>query len=201
MFRETRSSGNLNNEGIRLARFGPGPGSPSSLLTSSDESSLDAGIDAQVKREPSISKSRSSNDSSDTDWGKSSSYDSVPERKSQGIPKMNPNTKKLLLEVFSAYCELEAGIEASTSNFPKEDTPRQGCRMTLEIWSRFCDECRLVEGELTSSKLELLFYDVAFVSGDSAVGGLRFEDFIQALGQVLSTVLPTVVSHRPSLPV
>ncbi len=56
--------------------------------------------------------------------------------------------------------------------------------MTLASWRRFCDECRLVEGDLTDSKLDILFHDIAYIGGAGATASLRFEDFARALGQV-----------------
>ncbi len=100
--------------------------------------------------------------------------------KTPGFPKMNPNTEKLLSEVFAAYCALEEATQAGAKPQPDER------RMTLSSWRRFCDECRLVEGDLTDSKLELLFYDIAYVGGAGATATLRFEDFARALGQVFA---------------
>ncbi len=58
------------------------------------------------------------------------------------------------------------------------------CRMSLASWRRFCEECRLIEGGLTESKLELLFYDIAYIGGAGTSASLGFEDFTRALGQV-----------------
>jgi hypothetical protein len=171
-----------------------GPGSPSSLLTSSDEGSVspdpgkENGIHEKIYDRKSV---ESSPYGFDDEWDRTESLTpntkpEGPPHKTPGFPRMNPNTEKLLAEVFQAYCAYEGNDTSAAARGEKSLKQKEEPTMSLASWRRFCGECRLVEGELTENKLELLFYDIAYISGSGANASFRFEDFARALGQVFS---------------
>ena len=200
--------GNALQRAKLVGRFGPG--SPSSLLTSSDEGSVspdpvqDENTSAMLHNGQ--HRRQTSPDASDSIWNRSGSF-TPPSKaeaeptKTPGFPKMNPNTEKLLSEVFAAYCAADGGSYKDSVYGDVRDTEVNGRRMNLASWRRFCEECRLVEGDLTDKKLELLFYDIAYIGGAGASASLRFEDFARALGQVClgSNVVLSVDFHENAI--
>ena len=172
------------------SRFGPG--SPSSLLTSSDEGSLSPeparetnGAHYAFHTDPKNGSPYGFDEAWDRDDSVTpKSRPDPPTNKTPGFPKMNPNTEKLLAEVFQAYCASEGRNRSTVSQSENQIKRKEETTMSLSSWLRFCDECRLVEGELTETKLELLFYDIAYISGAGASASFRFEDFARALSQV-----------------
>lgn len=178
----------------KLIGNGFGPGGPSSLLTSSDEGSVSPDPGKEMNGIHEKFSDRNSIESSpygfDDAWDRNESItpNSKPEgppNKTPGFPKMNPNTEKLLAEVFQAYCASEGKDKGAASRDGKVSKQTSEQTMDLSSWLRFCEECRLVEGDLTDNKLELLFYDIAYISGAGANASFRFEDFARALGQVV----------------
>ena len=84
--------------------------------------------------------------------------------------KLNPNTAKLLEDVFRAYCGASAG--SSVNNL----------LLDYQGWTAFCQECKLVEGSTPTEYLNSLFFDVTL--GAPNTGAMSFECFTAALSLV-----------------